>query len=223
MPIVASSNSFRTMLASRLSRPRLGCVVAGAAALGCLAVVPVPEARAACIGGNDACTTFTPSTVSTPAGVGAFTGTGSAIVSDPFTQAQIRFAVSNFTGSPFTISGISLAGPGIGAPISLGSVNVTGNSTFATGFVNLTTPVTSFNFDPSSKISFTIPAGVVNVGATIGASIRYMSADPNNNYIVTSSQGFSTTAVVPGPLPLVGAGVAFGFSRRLRRRIASVS
>jgi hypothetical protein len=26
-------------------------------------------------------------------------------------------------------------------------------------------------------------------------------------------------ASVPGPLPLVGAGVAFGFSRRLRRRI----
>ncbi len=27
-------------------------------------------------------------------------------------------------------------------------------------------------------------------------------------------------AVVPGPLPIVGAGVAFGFSRRLRRRIS---
>jgi hypothetical protein len=25
---------------------------------------------------------------------------------------------------------------------------------------------------------------------------------------------------VPGPLPIIGAGVAFGFSRRLRRRIS---
>jgi hypothetical protein len=29
------------------------------------------------------------------------------------------------------------------------------------------------------------------------------------------------TAAVPGPLPLLGAGAAFGWSRRLRRRIAA--
>ena len=32
---------------------------------------------------------------------------------------------------------------------------------------------------------------------------------------------FYPTTTVPGPLPILGAGVAFGFSRKLRRRIAS--
>ena len=30
---------------------------------------------------------------------------------------------------------------------------------------------------------------------------------------------FKQTSTVPGPLPVLGAGVAFGFSRKLRRRI----
>ena len=32
--------------------------------------------------------------------------------------------------------------------------------------------------------------------------------------------GAPPAAAVPGPLPLLGAGAAFGFSRRLRRRVA---
>jgi hypothetical protein len=34
----------------------------------------------------------------------------------------------------------------------------------------------------------------------------------------TSGTPISTT-IVPGPLPILGAGAAFGFSRRMRRRI----
>ncbi len=42
----------------------------------------------------------------------------------------------------------------------------------------------------------------------------------NNTTVSVQSVAFTTGAnQVPGPLPLMGAGVAFGFSRRLRRRI----
>ena len=43
-----------------------------------------------------------------------------------------------------------------------------------------------------------------------------------NNSAVDDTVAFTTGAdftVVPGPLPLTGAGIAFGFSRRLRRRM----
>lgn len=44
----------------------------------------------------------------------------------------------------------------------------------------------------------------------------------NNTTGGAQSVAFAAGAnAVPGPLPLMGAGVAFGFSRRLRRRIGS--
>jgi len=44
-----------------------------------------------------------------------------------------------------------------------------------------------------------------------------------NGALVSFSNTFQQTNEVPGPLPLLGAGAAFGFSRRLRRRIRSGS
>lgn len=46
------------------------------------------------------------------------------------------------------------------------------------------------------------------------------SDDPNYTDTVLFTAGIAPDPV-PGPLPLMGAGVAFGFSRRLRRRIRS--
>ena len=42
-----------------------------------------------------------------------------------------------------------------------------------------------------------------------------------NNYADIARPVTAETSVVPGPLPLVGAGAAFAFSRRLRRRTLS--
>ncbi|MEB3255446.1 MAG: hypothetical protein VKJ05_03555, partial [Synechococcaceae cyanobacterium] len=46
----------------------------------------------------------------------------------------------------------------------------------------------------------------------------------NNPLAGTQTVGFTAGGAnfVPAPLPLMGAGVAFSFSRRLRRRIQSV-
>jgi hypothetical protein len=50
--------------------------------------------------------------------------------------------------------------------------------------------------------------------------------DVTDSYIVLAgaginrfNNGFTQTSGVPGPLPLFGAGAAFGFSRRIRSRI----
>ena len=42
-------------------------------------------------------------------------------------------------------------------------------------------------------------------------------SDPNATLSIDLDGGVTTT--VPGPLPMVGVGIAFGYSRRLRRRI----
>lgn len=41
----------------------------------------------------------------------------------------------------------------------------------------------------------------------------------NNSTTIYHSVGFTTGTPVPGPLPLMGVGMAFGYSRKLRARL----
>ena len=43
----------------------------------------------------------------------------------------------------------------------------------------------------------------------------------SNSLVTSVSNSWSQKTNVPGPLPLMGAGVAFGYSRKLRRRITT--
>ncbi len=185
--------------------------------------MPAPEAKAACLGGDAVCSTFNPTTASTPTDV-VLSGTGSATVGDPYTRAQVLFTVTNFTGSLFTIDNISIKGQGIvasGVGPSVPSLDITGNGLFVTSYFSIGASVPSVDFSNSS-ITFSIPGGLINDGTVISSVIRYASALPNENFVTTSA-AFVSTAEVPGPLPLVSAGVAFGFSRKLRRRIATTA
>lgn len=59
-----------------------------------------------------------------------------------------------------------------------------------------------------------------NNGAKQGT--QYLSSDGKNFYFVTTFQNLAfdpRPAEVPAPLPLLGAGAAFGLSRRLRHRL----
>jgi hypothetical protein len=69
----------------------------------------------------------------------------------------------------------------------------------AAGFFNLTTPIT-------------LAAGQNLEIITSGSSSA-------NNGAVIRISSFEADASVPGPLPLLGASAAFGWSRQLRRRI----
>ena len=65
---------------------------------------------------------------------------------------------------------------------------------------------------------------LVSIGDTFG--FRFLSQDINAPTTLTISNFFAPSAPtppagVPGPLPLFGAGAAYGWSRRLRRRLSN--
>jgi len=183
-------------------------------------------AQAGCLPTDGTCTTFDPTTTSSPTGVGGFSGTFDP-VGFSYSKARVQFAISGtFSPLPFTISGVKITGNGITAdlplilPLNIGTIsnNFDDNQTL---YADLDTLVNSLDF-ASSTISFVIPTLVTSSGATISARIQYSDAGGTN--INTSGTTFTTTAKdqgtpTPGPLPLLGAGAAFGFSRRLRSRV----
>jgi hypothetical protein len=103
-----------------------------------------------------------------------------------------------------------------------------GSSILGSGF---TSTVTATNSAPSPN-----PNGAVNAFTTVLSPSTFtagtLSSAFTNTFNVTS-QGFTTfdnsvdqkaaTSSVPGPLPILGAGAAFGFSRKLRSRIKAAA
>jgi hypothetical protein len=108
----------------------------------------------------------------------------------PFQQA---FTTSSVAGIP---------------PINVGTTNVTSTLT------GLPAPLVSINAMSDSGL-FTVP-----VQSTMVSSV-FTTGGPGNigNFVITLTPGSPVANNVPGPLPILGAGAAFGFSRRMRRRI----
>lgn len=179
-------------------------------------------AQAACIPDNSTCTTFDPSSASSPDQVSGFSG--SYTNATPLTRVRVIFQTTGTFSTPFTISGIKLFGAGLNpAGETLADVSFTGSPTSSAFITGLN--LTSQNFN-TSKISFTIPSGIATAGsgATLTALINYQNEADPTLYANTSATPFTTTVKqdtteTPSPLPLLGAGAAFGFSRRLRSRV----
>ena len=185
-------------------------------AIGAVAL-SAPEARAACIGGDSVCTTFDPTTVSNPAR-GGFTGNGNTTL----VYQKVKVLLT-FTGSalPVTFTNITLSGQGITSVLNFGSLTATiSGQEEETGYLSLNTFVAGSDLNFSSNtLSFTIPSGV-SIGSTINASFVYFANSSNiNGPLAQFTTTAATSSSVPGPLPLLGAGAAFGFSRTLRKRI----
>jgi hypothetical protein len=70
--------------------------------------------------------------------------------------------------------------------------------------------------DTLAILSITNPTYNVSPGIQSLFIVDYVSA--NGGTIASFTNSFTQYTGVPGPLPLMGAGAAFGFSRRLRRR-----
>jgi hypothetical protein len=171
-----------------------------------------PQAKAEFIPPNQ----FNPSSSSTIPAIGGFAG----IAPGPFSYNQVRVIFDLSSGwTAGTLTGISITGDGIAGSLPFSNLSFTGPGTFFTDFAPIAPPITSINF-ATSTLSFTIPAGVASNGNTITARISYndTAAFQTN----TSSAVLLTAASsvpVPGPLPLLGVAAAFGFSRKLRKRI----
>ena len=66
--------------------------------------------------------------------------------------------------------------------------------------------------------------GPLNFAASLFSVKMVSTTYADSNAIVSvSDQFFQGEAPVPGPLPLLGAGAAFGFSRKLRKRIKAAA
>jgi uncharacterized Zn-binding protein involved in type VI secretion len=96
--------------------------------------------------------------------------------------------------------------------INGGSTTQTVTSTGVTGL-----PVSN-NGTSVGPQSFSSDVNVINVSSSFSTS---GGATFNNISQKFTQKDVPTTSAVPGPLPLVGLGAAFGMSRRLRRRIAT--
>lgn len=129
-------------------------------------------------------------------------------------------AASTFTG---TTSSITFAGNPL-APPSLVQTNLSATGTYGGTFTSISTvgdtllqnyfagspKITMFN--PSFNTLNTTPLGA---GAYISNTLSLTSTTPGLYLTYT----YDDPTLVPGPLPIAGAGVAFGLSRKLRRRI----
>lgn len=211
---------------SFLRRLPLGGLFSAAAISAAVAIAPAP-ASAVCLSGDlvangTDCQLFNPSSDS---------------------QATNRFNDPDLNATPY-------AQMGFRTNAALGDVQITGISWFddsSATWVNFTptnlSPVggsyvytNPFDFSPSVAgapllTRFTIESGSSLVSGDIVQSILVASAigSVDGNGRLNESQTIGDAFLlanrnqeaVPGPLPLLGAGAAFSYSRRLRRRISS--
>lgn len=137
----------------------------------------------------------------------------------PFAQGVSGYTTNattnTFGGNPVsTKASFSLGGPV--TPSVLGTAALI--NTLA---VNLQTAgITSFT---GAKIRGTFN-GSTNGVTAFSAGLALFDSDPNSGGVSpTTIYGNAFNNPVPGPLPIVGAGAAFGWSRRLRKRVRKAS
>lgn len=131
-----------------------------------------------------------------------------AFVADGF---LLESAEANVTGSASGLNNLpkfqtSVSSAALTAsPLNAGST--------ASGFPN---PSTTIAFLPNTTTASFSQAFSATSGATGNQALL-----TNFGLVVTQNKAFVPS--VPGPLPILGAAAAFGFSRKLRRRIGQVS
>ena len=188
----------------------------------------VAPAHAACrpTDPSATCLTFNPLTESNVENRSGFTGefTPPPNPLNAYNQVRLQFRFTGAWTVPFTLDELSVKGDGITSSLSIPSKIIN----FATNdfddnnslWASLDTNINQLNFS-NSLLSLRIPDGVAEGGATLEARIQYRSV--NQAQLNSSGSNFLTRAFipseVPGPLPIVGAGVGLAFSRRLRGRI----
>ena len=202
----------------------LGLLLSSGVAVG----ANVAPAHAACrpTDPSATCLTFNPLTESNVENRSGFTGefTPPPNPLNAYNQVRLQFRFTGAWTVPFTLDELSVKGDGITSSLSIPSKIIN----FATNdfddnnslWASLDTNINQLNFS-NSLLSLRIPDGVAEGGATLEARIQYRSA--NQAQLNSSGSNFLTRAFipseVPGPLPIVGAGVGLAFSRRLRGRI----
>jgi hypothetical protein len=85
------------------------------------------------------------------------------------------------------------------------------------GFVSVTKAIAGFGSATAVNNTGSVPPSVPLSGTSIQVTDTYTVG--TNGILNSFNNTFTQTDSVPGPLPLLGAGMALGFSRKLRSRI----
>lgn len=138
----------------------------------------------------------------------------------------------NFTGTSFEYDyKVALYNPVPGQQFLSFNTDASGSATtgelaYSKGLTATTVPLgtvgPSTSFAPGGGAGAIIPFHSGDVGPVAFSSVLTLTNGKIDTITDTLSQKFNGTTV-PGPLPILGAGAAFGFSRRLRSRIKQVA
>jgi hypothetical protein len=120
---------------------------------------------------------------------------------------NIDYDVRVWTGNNF-ISGYT-AGADVSAANSVWSKSLT-----ATSPASPTTQTSNLLTNPSNLVSIVPPSKTVKFSSLFSVTTGALNSATDTIY---------QTVIVPGPLPILGAGVAFAYSRKLRSRIKAAA
>jgi len=225
---------------------KAGILAAATASFGFISPAQAADPVSCDTGGLGGANVYNPSTLTAP-GFSCFIGDK---VYKDFTGFAGISGTSIFTfttsGPDHTFQGTGLNYSTIGTPFTYGYTVALYNAVAGQEFKSFVTDASGSNsgspFVYSKALSTNAPApgsgpsnssniGTGNIvqfapGQTadvVFASTLTVTSGTLTGVTDTLSQKFGPTAETPGPLPLLGAGAAFGFSRRLRSRIKKVA
>lgn len=216
-------------------KPKLLVSLLSVTSLAAIGAVAAPDAKAACLTGNliglgTDCATFEAGQTAT-----AKVFFASPNLQNPNGNIYWQLGGNVSSASPITLTNLKWSNTQNGTYNTLlnGSLALGANSTSSYSLVQGPTSAGNSPVPTGSPfwVQYDIPAGLA-AGTTVSVQLLSNSdlqLDPNGNLSNTGSNNFysdtrsntavTPTASVPGPLPVLGAGAAFGVSRRLRRRI----
>jgi MYXO-CTERM domain-containing protein len=140
---------------------------------------------------------------------GGFTGISTS-PGGPYSQALVRFTFSGLNPAPttpFVISNISLKGPGIASSISFANLTISNNIQYQTGYVSLDSTLSAVDFS-NILVSFDLPGGAMNYGASFAMAIRYADSTDDQRGTSTTGPIFEAQNIGPEPIPEPGTWAA---------------
>jgi len=157
--------------------------------------------------------------------------------------SSLLFNIITPNGQDFALTGASTSGAGLAASTYVYSYDVAIIGSPGVNFASFTTDmITTLNVPLFGTKNLTGSSGATVQSSGVGPSAPYIYPSPGIAGPVTFTSVISVTggtvntiadqvsfqlaptspsASVPGPLPLLGAGAAFGFSRKLRQRLTA--
>ena len=207
-------------------------------AAGTATFLAASPANAACVtagpGTTQDCTVFnaqvTPTTVDTFAyNDGGVIG-ATEITGIQFYSSILQPPAWTFSPTPITITDIAYSLDGGTSYITTGiNTSVTLGSNSLSSDIVISSPITFPAITSDSfRLKYTIPGGLTTSNAgflTAQINFNKPGVGPQSQTRSIQATAFNgpPSTSVPGPLSILGAGAAFGFSRKLRRKIAQAA